>query len=84
MNRNLWIITLSQIFSFTPAPINVFLSGIIGSTLSPVKALQTVPTSLMIVGIAVFSFFAAKIMSIIGRKPALLYPSSYNKSSAKR
>jgi len=60
MNRNLWIITLSQIFSFTPAPINVFLSGIIGSTLSPVKALQTVPTSLMIVGIAVFSFFCCK------------------------
>jgi hypothetical protein len=50
MNKNLWIITASQIFSFTPAPVNVFLSGIIGSTLSPVKSLQTVPTSLMIVG----------------------------------
>ena len=58
MNKNLWIITVSQIFSFTPAPVNIFLSGIIGSTLSPVKSLQTVPTSLMIVGVAIFSFFA--------------------------
>ena len=82
MNRNLWAITLSQIFSFTPAPINVFLSGIIGSTLSPVKALQTVPTSLMIVGIAVFSFFAAKIMSIIGRKAGFLLASLFSTFSA--
>jgi MFS family permease len=73
MNKNLWIITISQIFSFTPAPVNVFLSGIIGSTLSPIKSLQTVPTSLMIVGVAVFSFFAAKIMGRIGRKVGFLY-----------
>ena len=78
MNKNLWIITASQIFSFTPAPVNVFLSGIIGSTLSPIKSLQTVPTSLMIVGIAVFSFFAAKIMSRIGRKAGFLYAALFS------
>jgi len=72
MNKNLWIITVSQIFSFTPAPVNVFLSGIIGRSLSPIKSLQTVPTSLMIVGVAIFSFFAAKIMSRIGRKAGFL------------
>ena len=78
MNKNLWIITVSQIFSFTPAPVNVFLSGIIGSTLSPIKSLQTVPTSLMIVGVAVFSFFAAKIMSRIGRKAGFLYAAFFS------
>ena len=78
MNKNLWIITVSQIFSFTPAPVNVFLSGIIGSTLSPIKSLQTVPTSLMIVGVAVFSFFAAKIMSRIGRKAGFLYAALFS------
>ena len=78
MNKNLWIITASQIFSFTPAPVNVFLSGIIGSTLSPVKSLQTVPTSLMIIGVAVFSFFAAKIMSRIGRKAGFLYAAFFS------
>jgi MFS family permease len=82
MNKNLWIITASQIFSFTPAPVNVFLSGIIGSTLSPIKSLQTVPTSLMIVGIAVFSFFAAKIMSKIGRKAGFLYAAIFSSFSA--
>jgi len=78
MNKNLWILTASQIFSFTPAPVNVFLSGIIGSTLSPVKSLQTVPTSLMIVGVAVFSFFAAKVMSKIGRKAGFLYAALFS------
>jgi len=78
MNKNLWIITVSQIFSFTPAPVNVFLSGIIGSTLSPIKSLQTVPTSLMIVGVAVFSFFAAKIMNRIGRKAGFLYAALFS------
>jgi MFS family permease len=82
MNKNLWIITASQIFSFTPAPVNVFLSGIIGSTLSPVSSLQTVPTSLMIVGIAVFSFFAAKIMSKVGRKSGFLYAAIFSSFSA--
>jgi MFS family permease len=82
MNKNLWIITASQIFSFTPAPVNVFLSGIIGSTLSPVKSLQTVPTSLMIVGIAIFSFFAAKIMNKIGRKAGFLYAAIFSSFSA--
>jgi len=82
MNKNLWIITASQIFSFTPAPVNVFLSGIIGSTLSPAKSLQTVPTSLMIVGIAIFSFFAAKIMSKIGRKAGFLYAAIFSSFSA--
>ena len=78
MNKNLWIITASQVFSFTPAPVNVFLSGIIGSTLSPIKSLQTVPTSLMIVGVAIFSFFAAKIMSRIGRKAGFLYAAIFS------
>jgi len=78
MNKNLWIITACQIFSFTPAPVNVFLSGIIGSTLSPVRSLQTVPTSLMIVGVAVFSFFAAKIMGRRGRKAGFLYAALFS------
>ena len=82
MNKNLWIISASQIFSFTPAPVNVFLSGIIGSILSPIKSLQTVPTSLMIVGIAVFSFFAAQIMSKIGRKAGFLYAAIFSSFSA--
>ena len=68
MNKNLWLLTLSQIFSFTAAPITVFLSGIIGSQISPIKSLSTLPMSVSIVGIAIGSIFASKVMSAIGRK----------------
>ena len=41
MNKNLWLLILSQVFAFTAAPVTVFLSGIIGSQFSPVKSLAT-------------------------------------------
>ena len=53
MNRNLLILILSQIFSFTAAPVTVFLSGIIGSQMSPLKSLATLPMSISVVGIAI-------------------------------
>ena len=72
MNKNLWLLILSQIFAFTAAPVTVFLSGIIGSELSPIKSLATLPMALSIVGIAIFAIFAAKIMSIIGRRAGFI------------
>jgi MFS family permease len=75
MNKNLWLLILSQIFAFTAAPVTVFLSGIIGSQLSPIKSLATLPMALSIVGIAIFAIFAAKIMSIIGRRAGFIYAS---------
>tara|TARA_B100000963_G_scaffold351291_1_gene362678 strand:+ start:123 stop:1286 length:1164 start_codon:yes stop_codon:yes gene_type:complete len=68
MNKNLWLLVSSQIFAFTAAPVTVFLSGIIGSKFSPTKSLATLPMALSVVGIALFALFAAKLMSIIGRK----------------
>ena len=68
MNRNLLILTLSQIFSFTAAPVTVFLSGIIGSQISPLKSLSTLPMSISVVGIAIGAIFATKVMSLLGRK----------------
>jgi MFS family permease len=68
MNKNLWLLILSQIFAFTAAPVTVFLSGIIGSQFSPIKFLATLPMALSVVGIAIFAIFAAKLMSIIGRR----------------
>ena len=75
MNKNLWLLILSQIFAFTAAPVTVFLSGIIGSQFSPVKSLATLPMALSIVGIAIFAFFAAKVMSIIGRRAGFIFAS---------
>ena len=67
-NRNLILLFLSQIFSFTAAPITVFLSGIIGSAMINSKSLVTLPTALMIVGTSLGSLFASFLMSKIGRK----------------
>ena len=75
MNKNLLLLILSQIFAFTAAPVTVFLSGIIGSEFSPTKSLATLPMALSVVGIALFALFAAKIMSIIGRKFGFIYAS---------
>ena len=78
MNRNLLILTLSQIFSFTAAPVTVFLSGIIGSQISPLKSLSTLPMSISVVGIAIGAIFATKVMSLIGRKAGFIAASIGN------
>ena len=75
MNKNLSLLLLSQIFAFTAAPVTVFLSGIIGSQFSPIKSLATLPMALSIVGVAIFAIFAAKIMSIIGRRAGFILAS---------
>ena len=78
MNRNLIVLTLSQIFSFTAAPVTVFLSGIIGSQISPLKSLSTLPMSISVVGIAIGAIFASKLMSITGRKIGFIVASIGN------
>jgi MFS family permease len=78
LNKNLVILSLSQIFSFTAAPITVFLSGIIGSQISPIKSLSTLPMSISVVGIAIGAIFATKLMSLIGRKAGFIFASLGN------
>ena len=68
MNRNLFLLVSSQVFSFTAATVTVFISGIIGAQLSPIKTLSTLPPSIYVVGTAAATIFAAKIMSIVGRR----------------
>ena len=78
MNSNLVVLTLSQIFSFTAAPVTVFLSGIIGSQISPLKSLSTLPMSISVVGIAIGAVIASKLMSITGRKVGFIVASAGN------
>ena len=82
INKNLTILTICQVFSFTAPPITVFISGIVGLKISPIASLATLPTSLSIVGTAVFSFFAAKIMGKIGRKKGFMLSSIYSSLAA--
>ena len=67
-NKNLFILSIGQIFSFTSPVVSVLLSGIIGAGMTDINYLATLPTALMIVGTAVGSLFASKIMKMKGRK----------------
>ena len=82
LNKNLVLLTICQVFSFTAPPITVFISGIVGLKISPIASLATLPTSLSIVGTAIFSIFAAKIMNRIGRKKGFLLSSIYSSLAA--
>jgi len=75
MNRNLSLLISSQVFAFTAATVTVFISGIIGSQLTPIKTLSTLPPSIYVVGTAAATIFAAKIMSIIGRRLGFVFSS---------
>ena len=75
MNKNLLLLTLSQVFGFTAATITVFLSGIIGSKITSIQILSTLPTALYVVGTATFTILAAKIMSKIGRRLGFIFAS---------
>ena len=68
LNKNLVLLVSSQVFGFTAATVTVFISGIIGAQLSPIKTLSTLPPSIYVVGTAAATIFAAKIMSIVGRR----------------
>ena len=67
-NRNFIILFISNILGSTPPVITILLSGIIGSTLIDIKYLATLPTGIMVGGVAVTAFFASTIMSIMGRR----------------
>jgi len=73
MNKNLTLLTISQVFGFTAATITVFLSGIIGSQITSIKSLSTLPTALYVVGTAIFTILAARIMSKIGRRLGFIF-----------
>ncbi len=81
MNKNLFLLTLSQVFGFTAATITVFLSGIIGSEITSIKFLSTLPTALYVVGTAIFTILAAKIMSKVGRRLGFIF-SAFGSSAA--
>jgi len=73
MNKNLSLLTISQVFGFTANIITVFLSGIVGSQITSIKSLSTLPTALSVVGTAIFTILAAKIMDKIGRRLGFIF-----------
>ena len=75
VNRNLFLLTASQVFGFTANIITVFLSGIVGSQITSIQSLSTLPTALSVLGTAIFTILAAKIMGKIGRRLGFIFGS---------
>ena len=84
MNKNLSLLTLSQIFGFTANIITVFLSGIVGSQITHIKSLSTLPTALTVLGTAIFTILASKKQSFFHPKINSVAPKNqcfYSKKS---
>ena len=82
MNKNVSLLAISYVFGFTAATITVFLSGIIGSQITSIKSLSTLPTALSVVGTAICTILAAKIMSKIGRRLGFILAALASSASA--
>ena len=78
INRNLIILSIGQVFSFTSPVVSVLLSGIIGASMTNINYLATLPTALMIVGTAIGSLIASKIMKQKGRRFGFSFASIIN------
>ena len=82
MNKNVSLLAISYVFGFTAATITVFLSGIIGSQITSIQSLATLPTALSVVGTAICTIFAAKVMSKIGRRSGFIFAALVSSASA--
>ncbi len=70
--RNVWILALAQVFSACGTIMLVTFGGIVGTHITPVPALATLPLSMSILGLALSSIPAAVLMRRIGRKPGFI------------
>lgn len=67
-SRNVSILSISQAIGISGLGVVVLLGGIIGSELSPSPAWTTLPVSIMVVGMALSTIPAARLMARIGRR----------------
>ena len=70
--KNVWILTACQSLFMSLSVFMVFVAGIIGSGLSPIKSLSTLPVATIVVCTAVSVIPVIKLMSIFGRKKVFL------------
>jgi MFS family permease len=74
--RNLSILFVCQLISVSGSIVLVTLGGILGSKLAPDPALATLPLSIMVVGTALATIFAALLMRRIGRRSGFTFGAS--------
>ena len=70
--RNVIILSIATALGRAGAPLVLLIGSIIGTDLAPSPALATLPITVGIVGVAIFSIPAAMLMKRIGRKPGFI------------
>ena len=68
LNRNVFILSLSQALATSGPPMIVLIGGLLGAELAPSPGLATLPISLTVVGLAAATIPAALLMRRIGRR----------------
>ncbi len=69
--KNVWVIAICQILSFTGAPLMILIGGILGAAMAPLSTLSTLPITASIVSTATFTIPAVLLMQRIGRKKGI-------------
>ncbi len=70
--RNVWILALSSSLFMSLSVFIIFIGGIIGQSISPIKSLSTLPVAMIVIGTAFSIFPINYIMSKIGRRYTFL------------
>ena len=70
--KNVWILTACLALFMSLSVFMLFVGGIIGSDLAPLKSLSTLPVATIVVGTAFSIIPAIRLMSIFGRKKVFL------------
>ena len=70
--KNVWILTACLALFMSLSVFMLFVGGIIGSDLAPLKSLSTLPVATIVVGTAFSIIPASRLMSIFGRKKVFL------------
>ena len=68
MKNNIIILTISQALAMSAPPMIVLIGGIIGADLASNVSLATLPLTMQVLGVAIFSVPAALLMKKIGRR----------------
>ena len=70
--RNVLILALAQALMLSTIVLSMTLAAILGSALAPDKGLATLPVAAMVIGAALASLPAARLMRRVGRRPGFL------------
>lgn len=72
LHPNVWLLSVSHALSFAGASVTFLLGGIIGTLLAPSLALATLPVAVCVIGTAVGTLPATRLMQRMGRKTGFI------------